>query len=86
MLALEAVLVVRVPVTADGQNLGRCPVNRDHVRQRDAVLVLVPGHVVVNVHLINLVALVVGDGVALVLGLLLLNVRVNYGRLAKVFV
>ena len=51
VLALEFGLVALVPVPANSQNLARTTLNSHHIRQRDAVLILVPGHIPVNVNL-----------------------------------
>ena len=86
VLALELELVVFLPVTANGQHLRRGAVYRDDVGPGNAVLVLMPGHVVVDMNLKELVALVVCKGIPLVLGLVLLDVGGGAQRGAEVHV
>ena len=86
VLVLELELVGLIPVTADGQHLCGRAVDRHDVRPCDAVLVLVPGHVVVHADFQNLVAVVVRQGKPLVFCFALLDVRVERDGLAQVHV
>ena len=88
MLTLGVVLIIWFPVAADSQYLVGALLNSDHVRQRDAsdltvLLVLVAGHVIFDVHLEDLVAVVGSGPKAQLLGNLLLDFVQRVGRLTQ---
>ena len=86
VLALELLLVVRVPVAADRKDIVGPLFDSDDVRQCDAIVIL--ERIAVNdpiyVDLVDLVAVVVGQAVALLLGFLLLHIRMDVDGVAQV--
>ena len=79
--ALLLCLVRLFPITVDRQNFIGAPLNGDDVWQSDAVFIFVSRQVVIDLRLGDLVPIILCDGIALILGFLLLYVRVNLGCL-----
>ena len=92
MLALGFLVIVFQPISINRQNIPGSPVNGHHIGQGNAgrlpvfVHILKPFNVQVCVDLKDLVAVVIGSFVALLLGLLLLNVRHYVDGVAHVYI
>ena len=82
VLLLETLLVVLVPVAPDGKDCASALLDGDDVGKRDLIFIF--AQVPISVDLVEVISLVVVQGVPLVLGLLLLDVREKPSRLAQV--
>ena len=92
MLALGFLVIVFQPISINRQNIPGSPVNGYHIRQGDTgrlpvfVHILKPFNVQVGVDLKDLVAVVIGGFVALLFGLLLLNVRHYVDGISHIYI
>ena len=84
MLALLFALVAFFPVPPNSQHVLGSALDGDHVRKGDAVLVFKSRQVIVNVNLKELETVIISKRVALLFGLLFLNVGEDMYRIAKV--
>ena len=83
VLTLDLECVFLFPVAVDRKNFICATVNRDDVRQGDLILVLIARQVVVDLNLVDLIAVVVRQRVALLISFLLLNICVHLRRLTQ---
>ena len=84
VLALEFEVIFFLPVTANCQNFLGAALIRNHVWATNTIWVFVTRQVVVHVDFSELIAVVIlGNGKALLLGFLLLDVGADVDRIAQ---
>ena len=83
MLPLDLQIIVFDPVAANRQNFLSTALDGDDVRKSDSILILKTRQVIVRMNFKQLIAVIVRQAVALLFRFLLLYVREDMNRIAK---